>query len=474
MATTRIISMHLNRGKTVAQCLHDRTEYAKNPDKTAGGELISAYACDPKTVDAEFLLAKREYRSLTGRAHKNDVIAYQIRQSFRPGEVTPEEANRIGYELAERLLKGHHAFIIATHCDKAHVHNHIIFNSTTLDCQHKFRDFLGSGRAVARLSDIICLEHELSVIENPKRGNHSYNKWLGERAAPSHRELLRAAMDGALAKKPQDFEAFLSLIREAGYTIGGGKHLTFCSAGQKQNIRLRSLGEGYSEAALRAVIAGEKAHVPQKNTRRGTAQQKPARDAREQQPANQLLIDIQAKLQAGKGAGYERWATKFNLKQMAQTVAFLQEHGLMDYEQLEAKTKEATERYHALSGTIRSAEKRMAEIAILKKHIVNYSKTREVYAGYRKAGYSKKYLAEHEGEITLHKAAKKAFDELGVKKLPSVNSLNAEYAQLLSEKKSAYGEYRAAREEMRTLLVLKQNIAQILGKDRQEKQQERE
>lgn len=474
MATTRIISMHLNRGKTVAQCLHDRTEYAKNPDKTADGELISAYACDPKTVDAEFLLAKREYRSLTGRAHKNDVIAYQVRQSFRLGEVTPEEANRIGYELAVRFLKGRHAFIVATHCDKAHVHNHIIFNSTTLDCQHKFRDFLGSGKAVARLSDIICLEHELSVIENPKRGNHSYNKWLGERATPSHRELLRAAIDGALAKKPQDFEAFLSLIREAGYTIGGGKHLTFRSAGQKQNIRLRSLGEGYSEAALRAVIAGEKAHVPQKNTRRGTAQQKPTRDAREQQPANQLLIDIQAKLQAGKGAGYERWATKFNLKQMAQTVAFLQEHGLMDYEQLEAKTKEATERYHALSGTIRSAEKRMAEIVILKKHIVNYSKTREVYAGYRKAGYSKKYLAEHEGEIALHKAAKKAFDELGVKKLPTVNSLNAEYAQLLSEKKAAYGEYRAAREEMRTLLVHKQNIAQILGKDRLEKQQERE
>ena len=170
MATTRIISMHLNKGKTVAQCLHDRTEYVKNPDKTAGGELISAYACDPKTVDAEFLLAKREYRSLTGRAHKNDVIAYQIRQSFRPGEVTPEEANRIGYELAERFLKGHHAFIIATHCDKAHVHNHIIFNSTTLDCQHKFRDFLGSGRAVARLSDIICLEHELSVIETQSVG----------------------------------------------------------------------------------------------------------------------------------------------------------------------------------------------------------------------------------------------------------------------------------------------------------------
>lgn len=465
MAATRIIAMHLNKGKTIAQCLHDRTAYAKNPEKTRNGELISSYACDPKTVDAEFLLAKREYRTLTGRAHKNDVIAYQVRQSFRPGEVTPEEANRIGYEFASRFLKGRHAFIVATHCDTAHVHNHIIWNSTTLDCQHKFRDFLGSGRAVARLSDLICLEHELSVIENPRRGNHSYRKWLGERAAPSHRDLLRAAIDGALENKPRDFEAFLSMMGKAGYSIGRGKHLTFRGEGQKQNIRLRSLGEGYSEAEIRAVIAGERTHEPQKNTRNGHTAYT---------PESRLLIDIQAKLKAGKGVGYERWATKFNLKQMAQTVAYLQEHGLMDYDQLTAKTSEVTASYHALSEKIRSAEKRMAEIAVLKTHIIHYVKTREVYAGYRKAGYSKKYLAEHESEITLHKAAKKAFDELGVKKLPTVKSLSAEYARLLAEKKDAYGAYRAAREEMRTLMVHKQNIALILGKDRHERQPERE
>lgn len=470
MAATRIISMHLNKGKTIAQCLHDRTAYAKNPEKTRNGELISAYACDPKTVDAEFLLAKREYRTLTGRAHKKDVIAYQVRQSFRPGEVTPEEANRIGYEFASRFLKGRHAFIVATHCDTAHVHNHIIWNSTTLDCQHKFRDFLGSGRAVARLSDLICLEHELSVIENPRRGNHSYRKWLGERAAPSHRDLLRAAIDGALENKPRDFETFLSMVAKAGYTIGRGKHLTFRGEGQKQNIRLRSLGEGYSEAEIRAVIAGERTHEPQKNMRKVRAAYTPQKE----KPESQLLIDIQAKLKAGKGVGYERWATKFNLKQMAQTVAYLQEHGLMDYEQLTAKTSEVTASYHALSEKIRSAEKRMAEIAVLKTHIIHYVKTREVYAGYRKAGYSKKYLAEHESEITLHKAAKKAFDELDVQKLPTVKSLSAEYARLLAEKKEVYGAYRAAREEMRTLMVHKQNIAIILGKGRHERQPERE
>ncbi len=148
MATTRIISMHINKGKTIAQCMTDRTDYTKAPDKTDGGELISSYACDPKTADTEFLLSKRQYKTITDRTPENNVIAYQIRQSFKPREVTPEEANRRGYELASRFLKGTDAFIVCTHRDKAHVHSHIIFNSTTIDCKHKFRDFLGSGKAV--------------------------------------------------------------------------------------------------------------------------------------------------------------------------------------------------------------------------------------------------------------------------------------------------------------------------------------
>ena len=141
MATTRIIPMHVNKGKTIAQCLTERTDYAKNPDKTEDGEYISAYACDAKTADSEFLLSKRQYRQLTGREQASDVIAYQIRQSFKPGEATPEEANRIGYEFAKRFTKGDHAFIVCTHTDKKHIHNHIIWNSTTLDCTRKFRNF---------------------------------------------------------------------------------------------------------------------------------------------------------------------------------------------------------------------------------------------------------------------------------------------------------------------------------------------
>lgn len=168
MAATRLITMHAGKGKTIAKSLKDRTDYAMNTEKTEKGEYINSYACDPKTVDEEFMLSKREYLRITGRQPKGDIIAYQIRQSFKPGEISPEEANQVGYETAMRFTKGNHAFIVATHVDKKHIHNHIIFNSTTLDCTRKFRDFFFVGIVLQRLSDIICLEHGLSVIKPRK------------------------------------------------------------------------------------------------------------------------------------------------------------------------------------------------------------------------------------------------------------------------------------------------------------------
>jgi len=191
LATTRLISMHQNKGKSIADCLVDRTDYAKNPSKTNDGELISSFECDPKTIQGEFLLAKRQYSDITGRQQENDVIAYQIRQSFKPDEISPELANKIGYELGMSFTKGNHAFIVATHIDKAHIHNHIIFNSTSLDCTKKFRDFLGSGKAVRKISDRLCLENNLSIIENPKRGKNHYGKWLGGKYVKSTAETKR-------------------------------------------------------------------------------------------------------------------------------------------------------------------------------------------------------------------------------------------------------------------------------------------
>ena len=170
MAATRLIALHLNKGKSVAACLKARTDYATNPEKTEKGDLVTSYECDPMTVDEEFMLTKRKYLQITGRKQDNDVIAYQIRQSFKPGEITAEDANRVGYELALRFTKGKYAFIVATHTDRSHIHNHIIFNSTALDGTRKFNNFRRSGLALQRLSDIVCLEHGLSVIEKKPHG----------------------------------------------------------------------------------------------------------------------------------------------------------------------------------------------------------------------------------------------------------------------------------------------------------------
>lgn len=464
MATTRIMSLHTGKGRTVGTAISDIIDYVQNPQKTDNGKLITSYQCDSRTADAEFLLSKRQYLAKTGRQRgADDVIAYTIRQSFVPGEITPDEANRLGCELARRFTKGNHAFIVCTHIDKAHIHNHIVWNSTTLDCSRKFRDFLGSGRAVRRLNDTICVENGYSIVENPKRKGKSYNKWLGDKP-PGHRDQLRMAIDAALAKKPADLEALLALLKEAGIEVSPrGKSIRLKMPDRKNFVRLDgdSLGEEYDIFALLKVLSGEKKHSPRT---KNAAQPDP--------PKVNLLVNIQEKLQAGKGTGYARWAKTFNLKQMAQTLNYLTEHGLLDYEELAEKSSAASARYNDLSAKIKAAETRMAEIAVLKTHIINYSKTREVYAAYRKAGYSKKFLAEHESEIILHKAAKKAFDELGMKKLPTVKGLQAEYAALLTEKKEAYADYRKARDEMKELLTVKANVDRIMGQDVQEQEKE--
>lgn len=462
MATTRIMPLHIGKGRTESRAISAIIDYVANPQKTDHGRLITGYECDSRVADAEFMLAKRQYIATTGRGRgADDVIAYHVRQSFCPGEITPEEANRLGVEFAKRFTKKKHAFIVCTHIDKAHVHNHIIWSSVNLDCDRKFRNFWGSTKAVRRLSDTICIENGLSIVENPKPHGKSYDQWLGDQAKPSHRELLRAAIDNVLAQKPADLDELLKLLRESGCEVSKrGKSYRLKLPGWDKVARLDSLGDGYILEDLLAVLAGQKEHTPRR---------KPVKQA--DPPKVNLLLDIQAKLQAGKGAGYALWAKVFNLKQMAQTLNYLSEHGLLDYTDLETKTAEATARYNALSDQIKAAEKRMAEIAVLRTHIINYAKTRETYVAYRKAGYSRKFYAEHEDEIRLHQAAKEAFNELNVKKLPTVKELQTEYAQLLTDKKTAYAEYRQARAAMRELLTVKNNVDRVLAMEQTEPQQ---
>lgn len=292
IATTKIMPLHLGKRRTVGRAISDIIDYVENPEKTEDGRLITSYSCDSLSADAEFLFSRRQYASNTGRIRgEDDVIAYHLRQSFCPGEITPEEANRLGCELARKFTKGNHAFVVCTHIDKAHVHNHIIWNSVNLNCDHKFRNFWGSTKAVRRLSDTICIENGYSIIENPKAHGKSYNKWLGDQAKPSQREMLRVAIDKALEKNPANIDELLRFLRETGIqVINVGSSIKLQAPGWKRPARMDTLGDNYTEEMLKAVLAGEKKHTLRKKNISKSETKKVG-----------LLVDIQEKLLAGRG-----------------------------------------------------------------------------------------------------------------------------------------------------------------------------
>ncbi len=391
---------------------------------------------------------------------KNDILFYQIRQSFEPGTITPEKANQIGYELAMRFTKGGHAFIVATHEDKKHIHSHIYFNSTTLDCTKKFKNFWGSARAVRRLSDQICIENGLSIIENPKRNKKHYGGWLGDKKKLSNRDILKRDIDNILAKSPKDFEEFLRLMEVIGYTIKQGKNLTFKQSKFNRSIRCNSLKGNYTEDILKECIEG-KTDEKQKEFLDDNVNIEPVKIS--------LIIDIQNSIKAKNSPGYERWAKVFNLKQAAQTLIYLQENNIDEYEKLTNTISEKTGLQNGLSEKIKSIEKRLNEIRDLEKHIGNYGKTKEIYTQYRKSGYDKSFLENFEEKIILHEAAKKAFNALGVKKLPSIKALKTEYAELKSEKNKLYSEYKKAKDEVKKLTVIKANTDRLLAFSKDEK-----
>ena len=491
MGCTRLISIHINKGKSIAQTLSLRTDYAQNPDKTINkiigikatldvdktiesiisdsmdyaknpgktqvGELVKSYACDPRTVDEEFLLSKKEYEYITGRDQGDrNVLAYHIRQSFKPGEIEPEKALDIGYELAMRFTKGEHAFLVATHTDKAHIHNHVIFNSTALSHRKKFRDFKRSGLAIQKLSDLLCIENGLSVIENPAPSKgRNYAKWLGNKE-PSWQNKLRQKIDEVLPSCAT-FEEFISAMKSAGYKVNNKrKHITFLAPGQKQPSRLNTLKGDHTEEAIRERITLRKA-VPK------------AEESALPFAANvgttrvSWLIDIQAKIQEGKGEAYEHWARIFNIKEAAKTLLYLKENGIDSYDELVQKTTTASDEYSKITERIKSIENRQTGIAELQRQIGTYGKTRDTYIAYKRSGYNSEFYESNRSNIALHQAARKHFDSLGVKKLPKISELRQEYAALQAEKKKLYANYQTIKKSSQDLLVAKHNAERILG-----------
>ena len=456
MAATRLSARHQLNNKTVEQCLRARISYAANPDKTQEGTYISAHGCDPKTAVEEFLLSWRQYALQVGQRKGSTVIAYQIRQSFAPGEITPEEANRVGYETAIRWTKGKYAFVVATHTDRRHIHNHIIYNAVDLDGYHKFKNFSYSALALQRLSDTICLEHGLSVIEKqPQR----------QRNAPQYdpntlRNGVRRAIDQALQQDPDSMEAFLKLLREMGYEVKVGAYIALKDPNQQRFIRLRSLGEGYTEDAIRAVLAGTAVH-------RSKFQRTSFRDTTELS----LILDLQKKLRE-KGAAYERWAAVFNLKQMANVLLLLSENNIDSAAELQARTDEVHAACDRFQLELRNCEAQIKEVQALKHHIIDYAQTRDTYVAYRKAGYSKKFLTEHWDEIQRHREARRAFQ--GMKKIPKVKELNVQLEALYVQRSRLRQELREERKHARELELARANIRLFYAQEKHDAAQKQE
>lgn len=304
----------------------------------------------------------------------------------------------------------------------------------------------------------LCVENGLSIIEKPKQSRGSYGTWIGDEKQPTIRESLAELIDVNL-EQSLTLEELKDALRKAGCEVKHKAHLAVKLPQSKRFIRCDSLGEHYTEHALLKRLGCEQVAKP-------TAKKK-AHSPAGKKP--NLLIDIEAKLQQGKGVGYEKWAKTFNLKEAAKTLIYLQENGLDNYEVLSAKAEEAGRRFDIFSDEIKASEKRLSEINGLQKHIGTYRKTRDIYVQYRQSGYSKKFLSAHESDILLHKAAKKEFDKLGLEKLPSMDALKKEYATLFSQKNKLYREYKQARQEMVDLQMAKHNIDRILNVPQQAK-----
>ena len=421
---------------------------------------MSSYLCDPETAHAEFMLVKGQYQAETGRTAEQGALCYQIRQAFPQGEVTPKEANRIGYETAMRWTKGKYQFFVCTHTDKGHIHNHIYYNSTAYDRSRKFRNFIGSSFALRRLSDRVCLEHALSVVERPKLHSKGrflhYGQWQGEVRPPSQKEQIRCAIDTALSKRPADFADFLRRMEAVGFQVvhGRGGVISFRAPGHDRAARLRAstLGAGYGREDIQAVIDGK---APIRTA--------PARKAPAPRRVN-LLIDIQERMRQGKGPAYERWAKVYNLKQMAAALQYLKEHQLFEYDDLAVKTDAATERFHTLAGDIQQTEAELSHVSNLMAAVVQYAKTRPAFDGYKAAKYSRKYLAEHEAGLADCRAAKATMAELlGGEKLPKMDVLKEKRRQLAARKKALYLEYRKAQQDMRELVAVKGSVDHLRG-----------
>lgn len=438
--------MAVTKIKPVKSTLSKALDYIENPDKTDGKMLISSFGCSYETADIEFGY------TLSQALDKGNNLAFHLIQSFAPGEVDYEKAHEIGKQLADAVTKGQHEYVVTTHIDKGHIHNHIIFCAVNFVDHHKYNSNKRSYYGIRNMSDKLCRENGLSVVV-PGKGSKgkSYAEYQAEKTGTSWKGKLKIAVD-ALIPQVSSFEELLQRLQAAGYEIKPGKYVSCRAPGQERFTRLKTLGADYTEEAIRERIAGRRA--------------KAAKAPGEQRGVS-LLIDIENSIKAAQSKGYEQWAKIHNLKQAAKTMNFLTEHKIEQYADLVSRIEEMAAESGQAADALKNAEKRLADMAVLIKNVSTYQKTKPVYGAYRKARNREKYRAGQEQAIILHEAAARSLKASGIAKLPNLAALQSEYEALQAQKEALYADYGKLKKKVREYDIIKQNIDSILQADRQ-------
>ena len=442
--------MAVTKIKPVKSTLKKALDYIQNPDKTDGKMLVSSFGCSPETADIEFAF------TIAQALERGNNLAHHLIQSFEPGEVDYQKAHEIGKQLADAVTKGKYEYVLTTHIDKGHVHNHIIFCSVNFVDHHKYNSNKRSYYGIRNMSDRLCRENGLSVVAPQKGGKgKSYAEYLAEKTGTSWKGKLKIAVD-ALIPQVSSFEELLSRLQAAGYAIKPGKYVSCRAPGQERFTRLKILGADYTEEAIRERIEGRRTRTAKTpKAERGVS----------------LLIDIENSIKAAQSRGYEQWAKIHNLKQAAKTLNFLTEHQISRYEDLTAKITEIQTESDKAGDALKEVEKRLADMAVLIKNVSTFQKTKPAYDTYRKARNKERYRAAHEGTVILHEAAAKALKAAGISKLPNLAALQAEYEKLQEQKETLRADYGKLKKQVREYDVIRQNIDSIL---RQPKEPERE
>ena len=443
--------MAVTKTHPIKSTLKAAIDYICNPEKTDGKLLVSSYGCAAETADIEFSWTRRH------AIDKGTNLGRHLIQAFQPGEVTPEQAHEIGMELAKEILGGKYEFVLTTHIDKDHVHNHLIFNAVSFTDHKHYHSNKRSYHEIRRASDRICKEHGLSVIIPGQAKGKSYIEHQAAQAGTSYKAKLKAAID-RLIPASADFEDLLLRLQREGYEIKRGKYVSCRASDQERFTRMKTLGVDYTEEAITARIAGRS---------------RPSRQPKQRDGRISLLIDIQNNIKAQQSAGFTHWAKLNNLKQAAKTMNFLIEHGISSYGELESKLAVISTRRDTVHAEIKRVESRSTELALVMKHAGTYRQLKPLYVRYRKSNDKEKFLRGHESEIILFEAAARELKRLGAVPLPTTESMKTELTNLAAEKERLLAEYKAARTEAQEYETVKQNVDALLTVPKEQEQQRR-